>query len=62
MFEKRNMKFQRIEKRKFTVLTPKGPPFGKKFKKFQKIVFFQRFLFFQLKSEFYMFLALFCAK
>ena len=49
------MKFQKIEKRKFTVLTPKG----QKLKKFQKIGFFQEFLFFQLESEFYMFLAFF---
>ena len=28
--KKRNMKFQKIGKRKFIVLTPKGPPFGKK--------------------------------
>ena len=39
----------------------KGSPFGKKSKKFQKIVFFQKFLFFELVSEFYMFLAFFWA-
>ena len=33
----------------------------KKSKKFQKIVFFQTFLFYQLVSEFYMFLAFFWA-
>ena len=42
------MKFQKIEKRKFTVLTPKGPPFGKKSKKFEKLFFFKFFYFFNL--------------
>ena len=39
IFEKRNMKFQKIEKRKFIVQTPKGAPFGKKIKKIQKLNF-----------------------
>ena len=41
MFEKRNMKFQKIEKRKFTVLTSK-----KKIKKISKNCFFPKILIF----------------
>ena len=53
------MELQKIEKRKFTVLTPKVPPFEKIKRKIQKIVFIQTFLFYQLVSEFYKFLAFF---
>ena len=40
IFEKKVMKFLKIEKRNFTVLTPKGPPFGKKIEKIKNFCFF----------------------
>jgi len=42
IFEKKVMNFFKIEKKKITVLTPKGPPFGKKIKKIKKFCFFIR--------------------
>ena len=53
------MKFQKIEKTKFTVLKPKGPPFGKNLKNSKKLCFFQKFILLQLESEFFVFLAFF---
>ena len=38
------MKFQKIEKRKFAALKPKGPRFGKKSKEIQKTGFFSKIL------------------
>ena len=41
IFEKKVMKFLKIEKKNFTVLTPKGLPFGKKIEKIENFwVFF----------------------
>ena len=42
ILKKEVQNFKKNEKRKFTVLTPKGPPFGKKSRKIQKLVFFSK--------------------
>ena len=59
IFEKRIIKFWKIEKKRFYCFDTKESPFRKKSKKFKFFVFFNKIMFFLLESEVDMFLAFF---